>query len=142
METPIALNIQPLNAPQKEINWKPLGDMDYQMLDWFPMGSKYNIHMINQIKAQHLSGADILGIWDSNLPIYNLPQVNPLPDLIHKYQECYDPCQRVVLTPTGSVLFYITPETINEMLHFHTARPLTPLSMLDLVKKGTNLSHA
>ena len=142
METPIALNIQPLNAPQREITWKALGDLDYQMLDWFPLGSKFNIHMLNELKAQHLNGADILGIWDSNLPIYNLPQVNALPDLIHRCQECYDPCQKAILSPTGSILFHITLETINEMLHFYTARPLTPLSMLDLVKKGSNLSSA
>ena len=85
METPIALNVQPLNAPHREIAWKALGDVDYQMLDWFPMGSMFNIHMLNELKAQHLNGADILGIWDSNLPIYNLPQVNALPDLIHKF---------------------------------------------------------
>ena len=59
METPIALNIQPLNAPQRELEWKALGDVDYQMIDWFPMGSKFNIHMLNELKAQHLGGADI-----------------------------------------------------------------------------------
>src|SRR5579859_6583526 len=102
METPIALNIKPLNTPHQELEWKPLGDMDYQMLDWFPMGSKYNIQMLNELKAQHLSGADILGIWDSNLPIYNLPEVNPMPELIYRCQECYDPGQRAVISPTGS----------------------------------------
>ena len=141
METPIALNIKPLNAPHRELEWKALGDMDYQMLDWFPLGSKYNIQMLNELKAQHLSGADILGIWDSNLPIYNLPQVNPMPELIHRCQECYDPCQRAVLSPTGSILFHITPESINEMLHFHTAKPLTPLYMQNLIKKGNKLSN-
>lgn len=140
METPIALNIKPLNAPHQELAWKALGDMDYQMLDWFPMGTKYNIQMMNELKAQHLSGADILGIWDSNLPIYNLPQVNPMPELIYSCQECYDPNQRAVISPTGSVLFQITPESINEMLHFHTAKKLTPLYMQNLINKGSKLS--
>ena len=98
--------------------------------------------MLNELKAQHLSGADILGIWDSNLPIYNLPQVNALPDLIHRCCECYDPCQRAVLNPLGAVLFHITPEAINQMLNFHSARPLTPLSMMDLLNKGGRLSSA
>ena len=92
METLIALNIAPLNAPQRELEWKALGDKDYQIIDSFPLYSKFNIHMLNELKAQHLSGADILGIWDSNLPIFNLPQVNSLPDLIHRCCECYDPC--------------------------------------------------
>ena len=84
METPVALNIQPLNAPQKELEWKALGDRDYQMIDSSAMSSKFNIHLQNELKAQYLSGADILGIWDSILPIYNLPQVNVLPDLINQ----------------------------------------------------------
>ena len=104
------------------------------------MDSKFNIHMLNELKAQHLSGADILGIWDSNLRIFNLPQVNVLPDLIHRCSANYDPCQRAVLSPSGSILFHITPEAINEMLYFHTAKPLAPLSMMDLLKKAGKLS--
>lgn len=87
METlaaPMALNVAPLNAPHRALEWKPLGDKDYQMTEIFLMNSKYNIHMLNELKARDLSGTDILGIWDSNLPIYNLPQVNVLPDLIHR----------------------------------------------------------
>ena len=93
------------------------------------MTAKFNIHMLNELKAQYLSGADTLGIWDSHIPIYNLPQVNVLPDLIKQCMSSYDPFQRVVLSPSGSVLFHITPEAINEMLHFHTTKPLTPLSV-------------
>ena len=51
METPIALNIQPLNAPQRELEWKALGDKDYQMIDSFSMNSKFNIHLLNELKA-------------------------------------------------------------------------------------------
>jgi len=114
--------------------------MDYQMLDWFPMGTKYNIQMLNELRAQHLSGADILGIRESNLPIYNLPQVNPMPELIYSCQECYDPSQRAVMSPTGLVLFQITPESINQMLRFKTAKKLTPLSMQNLINRGIKLS--
>ena len=99
METPIALNIKPINAPHQELAWKPLGDMDYQMLDWFPMGTKYNILMLNELRAQHMSGADILGIWESNLPIYNLPQVNPMPELIYSCQESMTPAKGQSLAP-------------------------------------------
>ena len=99
METPIALNIKPLNAPHQELEWKALGDMDYQMLDWFPMGTKYNIQMLNELKAHHLSGADILGIWDSNLPIYNLPQVNPMPELIYSCRNDMTQAEELSLAP-------------------------------------------
>ena len=120
METPVALNVTPLNVPQRELEWLPLADRDYQMAEGIPKYSKYHIHVLNDLKAKHLSGNDILGIWDSNLPIFNLPQVNILPDLIHRCSANYDPCQRAVLNSSGSVLFHVTPEAINEMLHFHT----------------------
>ena len=141
MEAPIALNIKPLNAPHKELEWKALGDLDYQMMEYSRLGAKGYIQVLNELKAQHLNGADILGIWDSDLPIYTLPQVNHLPEFIHRCQECYDPCQRAVLSPTGSILFQITPESINNMLHLHTTKPLAPLFMENLIRKGTRLSN-
>ena len=82
METPIVLNVQALNAPHRELGWKALGDRDYQMLDSMAMTAKFNIQLMNELKAQHLSGTDTLGIWDSHIPTYNLPQVNVLRDLI------------------------------------------------------------
>ena len=62
METPVALNVQPLNAPHRELEWKALGDRDYQMLDSMAMTAKFNVHLLNELKAQYLSGADTLGI--------------------------------------------------------------------------------
>lgn len=142
METPVALNIAPLNAPHRELEWLPLADRDYQMAEVILDYSRYHIHLINEMKAKHLNGTNILGIWDSYLPIFNLPQVNVFPDLIHQCSANYDPCQRAVLSPSGSVLFYVTPEAINQMLHFHTAKPLTPLSMMHLIDQGGKLSSA
>ena len=44
------------------------------------------------------------------------------------------------MTPSGTVLFYITPESINEMLHFKPIQPLAPLSMGYLLEQGSKLS--
>jgi len=33
MEGPVALNITPLNAPHKELEYLPLADRDYQIQD-------------------------------------------------------------------------------------------------------------
>ena len=33
MEIPVALNIAPLNAPHKELDYLPLADMDFQIKD-------------------------------------------------------------------------------------------------------------
>ena len=80
---PVALNVAPLNAPQRELEWKPLADQYYQISEEMLMHSKYHIHLLNELKLKHDSGMDVLGIWDSFLPIFKLPQVNQFPDLIH-----------------------------------------------------------
>jgi len=59
---PIALNIAPLNAPQRELEWKPLADKDYQISEEYWMNSKFHIHLLNELKMKHNSGTDILGI--------------------------------------------------------------------------------
>ena len=113
METPVALNIAPLNAPHKDLEWLALADRDYQMRETVELCNKYHIEIVCELKKKHRDGTDLLGIWKSHLPIYYLPQVNEFPDLIHQCCTNYDPNQRVVLSPSGSVLFHITPEAIN-----------------------------
>ena len=139
---PVALNVAPLNAPQRELDWQPLADLDYQISEEMLMKTKFHIHLLNELKAKHENGTDVLGIWDSFLPIFKLPQVNQFPDLIHLCSECYDPTQRVVLNPSGSVVFYITPEAIKEMLNFKTEKKLVPLSLIDLINQGARLTDA
>lgn len=116
METPVALNIAPLNAPHKSIEWLSLADMDYQMVEVIELCSRYQIPFISKIRAKHRSGTDILRIWESHSPVYYLPQVNVFPHLIQQCCANYDPNQRVLLSPSGSILFPITPEAINQML--------------------------
>jgi len=139
---PVALNIAPLNAPQRELEWKPLADKDYQISEEMLMNSKYHIHLLNELKIKHDCGIDILGIWNSFLPIFKLPQVNVFPNLIHQCAACYDPTQRAVFDPSGSVVFYVTPEAIREMLNFKTAKKLVPLLIMDLINQGIKLTDA
>ena len=142
METPVApvaLNVSPLNAPQRELEWQGLADSDYQIAEEFLSQSKFHLHLLNELKAKHVARTDILGIWDSFLPIFKLPQVNQFPDLIHLCAVCYDPTQRAVLDPSGSVVFYITPEAIREMLQFKTEKKLVPLSLFDLINQGAKM---
>ena len=73
---PIALNVAPLNAPQRQLEWQSLADMDYQISEEMLMRTKFHIHLLNELKAKHEAGTDVLGIWDSFLPIFKLPQVN------------------------------------------------------------------
>ena len=43
------------------------------------------------------------------------------------------------MTPSQTILFYITVESINEMLHFHPTQPLAPLSMGRFLEQGSQL---
>ena len=76
METPVApvaLNVSPLNAPQRELEWQDLADLDYQISEDSSSKCKFHLHLLNELKAKHKDGIDILGIWDSFLPIFKLP---------------------------------------------------------------------
>ena len=73
------------------------------------------------------------------MPIYYLPSVNVFPDLIHQCCANYEPSQRAVMDPSGNVLFYITPQSINEMLQFKPTQPLVPLSMKQLLDQASKL---
>ena len=125
----MALNIASLNAPHKNLEWLALADRDYQVRETVERGITYHVEIVCELRKKHRDGTDLLGIWKSNLPIYSLPQVNEFPNLIHQCCTNYDPNQRAVLSPSGSVLFHITPEAINQMLQFQPTRPLVPLSM-------------
>ena len=107
MEAPVALNIAPLNAPHRELEWIPLADRDYQIADM--EGDMPHLQVFCEIRNKFRSKADLLGIWESNMPMYYLPSVNVFPDLIHQCCANYEPSQRAVMDPGGNVLFYITP---------------------------------
>ena len=116
MEAPVALNVAPLNAPHKELEWMPLANRDFQIKDM--MGEKPHLQAFCEVRNSYRSNTDVLGIWESNMPIYYLPSVSVLPDFIHLCCANYEPTQRAVVAPSGTVLFYITFQSINEMLNF------------------------
>ena len=114
--SPIALNVAPLNAPHKALGWQALADLDYNISEEMLSRSRFHLQILNEIKIKHQNGTDILGIWDSSLPIFKLPQVNQFLELIHLCVEYYDASQRAVLDSSGAIRFLITPEAIREML--------------------------
>ena len=66
---PVALNVAPLNAPQRQLDWQPLADLDYQIAEEMLMHNKYHIHLLNELKIKHEAGIEVL--------------VNQFLDLIH-----------------------------------------------------------
>lgn len=81
MEAPIALNVVPVNAPHKDLNYLPLADRDFQLKD--PSDDENHLQTFWQIRDNYLSNFDIFGLWESNLPMYFLPSVHVFPDIIH-----------------------------------------------------------
>ena len=118
----------------------PLADRDFQIQDL--IGDKNHLQAYCEIRNNHLNKTDPFGIWKSNLPRYYLPSVNVFPDVIRQFCANYEPTERAVMSPTRTILFHITPDSINEMFHFKPSQPLAPLSMGHLVDEGSKLSTA
>ena len=140
MEAFAALNVVPVNALHKDLNYLPLADKDFQIKD---LTTAYNhLQALCQIRDSYLNNSDIFGLWESNLPMYFLPSVHVFPDIIHQCCANYDPVHRAVMSSSQTVLFSITVESINEMIHFHSIDPLTPLSMGLLLEKPSQFPNS
>lgn len=137
METPIALNIAPINAPHKDLDYLPLADKDFQIKDL--SSDKNHLQAFCQVKESYLNKPDIFGLWESNIPMYFLPSIHVFPKIIHHYCANYDPIHRAIMSPSQTVLFPITSKSINEMIQFHPTEPLAPLSMGYLLEKASKL---
>ena len=134
----MVLNITPLNAPHRELEYFPLVDKDFQIKDLVFSESPLQIYC--HCRDNYSKGLDTIGLWKSNLPRYLLPSVHIFPEIIHYCHANYDPNQRAVLSPNQNILFPITAQSINKMLHFEPGQDLTPLLMEEILEKATQLS--
>ena len=116
MEAPAALNVTPLNAPHRELEYLPLVDKDFQIKDL--VFDESPLRSYCRCRDDFSKGLDVIGLWESNFPRYLIPSVLIFPEIIHYCHSNYDPTQRAVMSPDQSVLFPITPQAINAMLHF------------------------
>ena len=71
METPVALTVASMNAPHKDLDYLPLADKDFQIKDLST--NKNHLKVFFQSRDNYMNGSDILGLWESNLPMYFLP---------------------------------------------------------------------
>lgn len=135
METPVVLNITPINAPHKNQGYLPLADKDFQIKD-ITTGQNH-LKAFFQARNNYLNGSDILGLWESNLLRYFFPSVHVFPEIIHQFCANYDPNLRAVMSPSQTVLFPIEAASINEMLQFSPDQALTPLAMEYFLEKAS-----
>ena len=133
MEAPVALNVTPLNTPHRELEYFPLVDKDFQIKDLHFDESPLLSYC--RCRDDYSKGQYVIGLWESKLPRYYLiPLVISFPEIIHYCHSNYDLTQRAVISPDQSVLFPITPQAINVMLHFEPGQNLTPLSIGELLE--------
>ena len=111
MATPSTLDVAPVNPPSKELEAMPLVDSDFLIADF--VAERNHLQTFWQLRNNHLDNSDMYGIWESNLPTFLLPFVNVFHEVIHLCAENYDQKLRAVKSPSGSILFYITPDSIN-----------------------------
>jgi hypothetical protein len=78
------------------------------------------------MKEIFLDQSDEIGLWESNFPLYMFPQTYPFPEFVLRCQANYLPGQRAIASPTGEILFTITPETIDQMLQIPKNDSTTP----------------
>lgn len=77
MEIHVALSVAPLNAPHKDLDYFPLVDKDFQIKGLIT--DKNHLKVFCQSRDNYLNGSDIIGLWESNLPMYFLPSIHILP---------------------------------------------------------------
>jgi len=73
----MALSVAPLNAPHQDLDYFPLADMDFQIK--YLIADKNYLKVFFQSRDNYLNGYDIIGLWESNLPVYFLPSVHIFP---------------------------------------------------------------
>ena len=108
MEAPAALNVTPLNAPHRELEYFPLVDKDFQIKDL--VFDESPLLSYCRCRDDYSKGLDVIGLWESNLPRYLIPSVLIFPEIIHYCHSNYDPTQRSVMSPDQSVLSPLLPK--------------------------------
>ena len=114
MATPIAMDVRPITTPHLDLDHLPLVDKDFQIKGTFVHESPIKLYC--QYRDQYLNHTNKIGLWESNFPKYQFPEVHIFPDIVNYCHVNYIPSQRVVMSPDQTILFTITAESINEML--------------------------
>ena len=74
MAAPISMDVRPITTPHLDLDHLPLADKDFQIKDTSTQESPLKVHC--QSRDKFLNHADEIGLWESNLPKYQFPQVH------------------------------------------------------------------
>jgi hypothetical protein len=81
------------------------------------------------LREVFLNQSDEIGLWESNLPLYLFPQIYRFPEFALRCQAHYIPDQKAIISSSGDVLFFITPEDIGQMMQIPCAESASPFNL-------------
>jgi hypothetical protein len=81
------------------------------------------------LKEVFLDQIDEIELWESNLPLYLFPQIDPFLEFSLKCQAHYIPKKRVVVSSSGEILFLITLESIDQMMQIPQVNSASPFNL-------------
>lgn len=138
MASLVALDVRPTTTPHLDLYHLPLADQDFQIKDKSTQNLLLEIHCSS--RDRFLNHADDIGLWESDFPKQQFPEVHIFPEIVHQGHAYYIPSQRAIMSPIKKILFTITVDSINEMLQLQLRPNLTPLLIGDLLDEYSKIS--
>jgi hypothetical protein len=117
----------PFLSPPVDLDRIPLDDKDNLIAD---TKCEFDFTDLQSwLKEVFLDQSDDIGLWESNLPLYLLPQIHHFPKFSLKCQAHYIPEQRAIMSSSREIIFLITLETIDQMLQITRAESPSPFNL-------------
>jgi hypothetical protein len=117
----------PFLPPPVDLDKIPLVDKDRLIVDTICDFDFLDLH--SWIWEVFLDQSDEIRLWESNLPLYLFPQIHHFPEFTLKCQAHYVPEQKAIISSSGDVLFFITPEDIDQMMQIPHAESVSPFNL-------------
>jgi hypothetical protein len=117
----------PFVPPPVDLDKIPLVDKDRLIADTICSFDFSDLQ--SWLREVFLDQSDEIGLWESNLPLYLFPQIHNFPEFSLHCQVHYVPDQKAIASSSGDVLFFITPEDIDQMLQITRAEAASPFNL-------------
>jgi hypothetical protein len=117
----------PFVPPPVDLDKIPLVDKDRLIADTICTFDFSDLQ--SWLREVFLDQSDEVGLWESNLPLYMFPQVHHFPEFALKCRAHYIPEQKAIISSLGDVLFFITPEDIDQMMQITRPDSVIPFSL-------------
>jgi hypothetical protein len=117
----------PFLPPPVDLDKIPLVDKDRLIADTICSFDFSDLQ--SWLREVFLDQSDEIGLWESNFPLYLFPQIHHFPEFTLKCQAHYVPDQKAIVSSSGDVLFFITPEDIDQMMQITRAESASPFNL-------------